>query len=61
MINADDHKKILEQITELEKNSVNYFDVEKEFFLIDSNNLPQVRPQLNNSISRQDLRTINID
>ena len=46
MINADEHKKLLAQITELEKNSVNYFDVEKEFFLIDSNNLSQVRPRL---------------
>ena len=46
MINANEHKKLLAQITELEKKSVNYFDVEKEFFLIDSNNLSQVRPQL---------------
>ncbi|MBR6712324.1 MAG: hypothetical protein IKI76_04925 [Selenomonadaceae bacterium] len=34
------------QVAELEKNSVNYFDVEKEFFLIDSDNLLQVRPKL---------------
>ena len=31
MINADKYKKLLTQITELEKNSVNYFDVEKIF------------------------------
>ena len=43
MRNAEEHKKLLEQITELEKNSVNYFDVEKEFFLIDSENLSQVQ------------------
>ena len=43
MINADEHKKLLAQIAELEKNSVNYFDVEKEFFLIDSNNLAEVK------------------
>ena len=46
MLNADEHKKILAQIKELEKNSINYFDVEKEFFLIDSNNLSQIRPKL---------------
>ncbi len=46
MINADEHKKLLAQIDALEKNSVNYFDVEKEFFLIDSENLSQVRPRL---------------
>ena len=46
MRNADEHKKLLAQIAELEKSSVNYFDVEKEFFLIDSNNLSQVRPKL---------------
>jgi len=43
MINADERKQLLEQVTELERNSVNYFDVEKEFFLIDSDNLSQVR------------------
>ena len=32
MINVEEHKKLLAQVTELEKNSVNYFDVEKEFF-----------------------------
>ncbi len=32
MKNPEEHKKLLAQITELEKNSVNYFDVEKEFF-----------------------------
>ncbi len=46
MINADEHKKLLEQITELEKNSVNYFDVEKEFFLITSDNLSDVQTKL---------------
>ena len=46
MINADEHKKLLEQVIELERNSVNYFDVEKEFFLIDSDNLSKVRPKL---------------
>ena len=43
MRNAEEHKKLLAQIEELEKNSVNYFDVEKEFFLIDSNNLAEVK------------------
>ena len=46
MINAEEHKKLLAQITELEKNSVNYFDVEKEFFLIDSDNLAKVKTRL---------------
>ena len=43
MRNAEEHKKLLAQIAELEKNSTNYFDVEKEFFLIDSNNLAEVK------------------
>jgi hypothetical protein len=43
MRNAEEHKKLLAQIAELEKNSVNYFDVEKEFFLIDSNNLAEIK------------------
>ena len=43
MINADEHKKLLSQIAELEQNSINYFDVEKEFFLIDSDNLTNVQ------------------
>ena len=43
MRNAEEHKKLLEQIAALERNSVNYFDVEKEFFLIDSENLSQVQ------------------
>ena len=43
MTNAEERQKLLAQIAELEKDSVNYFDVEKEFFLIDSYNLPQVR------------------
>ena len=46
MRNAEEHKKFLAQVAELEKNSINYFDVEKEFFLIDSNNLSKVRPHL---------------
>ncbi|MBQ4495508.1 MAG: hypothetical protein II968_07045 [Selenomonadaceae bacterium] len=45
MMNADERKKLLEQVAELEKGSVNYFDVEKEFFLIDSDKLSQVRPK----------------
>ena len=45
-MNADEHKKLLAQVAELEKNSVNYFDVEKKFFLIDSDNLLQVRSKL---------------
>lgn len=43
MRNAEEHKKLLEQIAALERDSVNYFDVEKEFFLIDSENLSQVQ------------------
>ena len=46
MINVDEHKELLEQVNELERNSVNYFDVEKEFFLIDSDNLSQTRTKL---------------
>ena len=45
MKNPEDHKKLLDQIEELSRNSINYFDVEKEFFLIDSENLSQVRPR----------------
>ena len=44
--NFEEHKKIMAQIAELEKNSVNYFDVEKEFFLIDSNNLSMTQTRL---------------
>ena len=61
MVNADEHKKLLAQVAELEKNSVNYFNVEKEFFLIDSDNLPQVRPRLNDFIDRQDIRSMDFD
>lgn len=43
MINADEHKKLLEQVRALERESVNCFDVEKEFFLIDSDNLSDVQ------------------
>ena len=46
MTNTDEHKKLLEQVTALERNSVNYFDVEREFFLIDSDNLSNVQPRL---------------
>jgi hypothetical protein len=46
MRNAEEHKKLLAQIAELEKNSVNYFDVEKEFFLIDSDNLAEIKTRL---------------
>ena len=46
MKNVDEHKKLLTQIAELEKNSINYFDVEKEFFLIDSDNLSRVHSKL---------------
>ena len=46
MINAEEHKKLLAQVAELERNSVSYFDVEKEFFLIDSNNLAEVKTRL---------------
>ena len=45
MKNPEDHKKLLAQIEELSRNSINYFDVEKEFFLIDSENLSNVRPR----------------
>ena len=61
MINTEENKKLLAQIAELEKNSVNYFDVEKEFFLIDSDNLPQARPQVDDLMYRQDLHSMNID
>ena len=43
MRNPEEHKKLLEQITALERDSVNYFAVEKEFFLIDSDNLSKVQ------------------
>ena len=43
MINADEHKKLFERITALERESVNRFDVEKNFFLIDSDNLSDVQ------------------
>lgn len=46
MINIDENKKLSAQIASLAKKSVNYFDVEEEFFLIDSNNLSQVHSQL---------------
>lgn len=43
MRNAEEHRKLLEQIAELERDNVNYFDVEREFFLIDSENLSAVQ------------------
>lgn len=43
MVNSKERQKILEQIAEWKRNSVNYFDVEKEFFLIDSNNLSEIK------------------
>ncbi len=46
MKNVEEHKKLLAQIAELEKGSRNFFDVEKEFFLIDSNNLAEVETRL---------------
>ena len=46
MKNPEEHKKLLAQIAELEQNSVNYFDVEKEFFLIDLDNLADVQTKL---------------
>ena len=45
MRSAEEHKKFLEQFAALERNSVNYFDVEREFFLIDANNLSNVQSQ----------------
>ena len=44
--NLDKRKEFLNQLAALERDSVNYFDVEKEFFLIDSENLFQIRPRL---------------
>ena len=46
MINADEHQKLLAQVEELERTSTNFFDVEKEFFLIDSDNLAEVKTRL---------------
>ena len=46
MKNVEEHKKLLAQIAELEKDSTNFFDVEKEFFLIDSENLSEVKTKL---------------
>ena len=43
MKNTDENKKLLNQIAKLESNSMNYFDVDKEFFLIDSDNLAAVQ------------------
>ena len=46
MRNVAEHKKLLSQVAELERDSTNFFDVEKEFFLIDSNNLSAVKTRL---------------
>ena len=43
MRNANERNKLLEQVAALERDSVNYFDVEKEFFLITSSNLSEVK------------------
>ena len=43
MRDADDRQKLLEQITSLERDSVNFFNVEQEFFLIDSDNLSNIQ------------------
>lgn len=45
MTNTEEREKLLSQFAKLEKDSINYFDVEKEFFLIDSDNLSYVRPK----------------
>lgn len=46
MITSNERKKLSAQIARLERESINYFDVEHEYFLIDSDKLHQVRPQL---------------
>lgn len=46
MITSNERKKLSAKIARLERDSINYFDVEREYFLIDSDNLPQVRPRL---------------
>lgn len=43
MRNAKERNELLGQIAELEQGSINYFDVEEEFFLIDSENLSEVQ------------------
>ena len=43
MINANERQKLLKQITELEQGSIDYFDVEQKFFLIDSENLSSIQ------------------
>ena len=43
MTDAEMYQKILTQVEALERVGVNYFDVEKEFFIIDSDNLPSVQ------------------
>lgn len=46
MITSNERKKLSAKIARLERDSINYFDVEREYFLIDSDNLHQVRPRL---------------
>lgn len=46
MINSNERQKFLTQFDKLQRGSINYFDVEREFFLIDSDNLRQVRPRM---------------
>lgn len=46
MITSNERQKLLEQVARLERDSINYFDVEYEYFLIDSDNLHQIRPRL---------------
>ena len=46
MMNVNERKKLLTQVAALEQDSVNYFDVEEEFFLIDSDNLSEVHTRL---------------
>ncbi len=43
MTDAEMYRKILVQVEALERIGVNYFDVAKEFFLIDSDNLPAIQ------------------
>lgn len=46
MINTDEHQKLLAQVAQLKRDSTNFFDVEKEFFLITSDNLSEVMTRL---------------
>ena len=42
MTDAEMYRKILAQVEALERIGVNHFDVKKEFFLIDSDNLSAI-------------------